>query len=150
MQKLIRQSLLMILFLTALACSNDDNNDNDTPQDLLLGTWNIMSIQVSEGEPTRFKPSDETVQITFGENGIFKGSTTVNQFNGNYNITSDTLTMTVFTTTEVGDTTYGNAFYAAITAAQIPNETFAPFKFSLGDGQLTLTFGDSGQMILEQ
>ena len=142
----MKKRLNIIWFvLLIVSCSSSD----DTADSPIVGNWRISSIKVSNATLNQLSPDNEDITMDFGSSD-FMGSTSVNQFSGTYEIENTTLTMLSFVTTEVADTQFGTAFYAAITAAQVPNTTFAQFGFSFDSGDLILTFGDGGQMILEQ
>ncbi len=137
-------SIVAICFLFVSCDSSDDGVDSP-----LLGQWRIVTIKVSEETLTQRTPSEERILITFTEDGNFSGNTSVNQFGGRYELAGSTVTLLEFTTTEVLDTTFGTTFYEAITAAIVPNRTFAQFGFSFDSQDLVLVFGNSGEMLLE-
>jgi len=137
----------IILILLLLASCNEDEAPAQTPVE---GTWRITAIKVSNASLRQLTPDNEILTIDFQADGTFTGSTSVNQFSGTYRLENTTLTMMSFTTTEVADTTFGTAFYAAITEAQVPDRTFAQFSFLLESGDLLMTFGDGGEFVLEQ
>ena len=145
MKKLISTIWVLSLLFT-LACDNSDD-PIDNP---VAGTWRIVSIQVSQDALALLTPPDERITIAFEADGTFTGTTSVNQFSGRYEFENVTLTMLEFATTEVADTTFGNAFYQSITAAQVPNTTTAQFGVSFENQDLQLVFGNSGLMILER
>ena len=126
---------------------NCDSSD-DTTDSPLSGQWRIVTIKVSDETLTQRSPSEERILITFAEDGNFSGNTTTNQFSGRYEVEGPTLTLLEFTTTEVADTTFGTTFYEAITAAIVPDRTFAQFGFSFDSQNLILIFGNSGEMVL--
>lgn len=137
--------LFTALFLGVQSCSSDDESSGENP---VFGTWRVTEIQVSQQQLSQFAPDDEDILITFNEGGSFNGETTVNQFNGRYDLDGSTLTMLEFTTTSAADTQFAGAFYNAITEAQVPNETFAQFGYSFDSQNLILVFGNSGRMVL--
>ena len=135
---------LVTLGLLLVSCNSSD----DTSENPLLGQWRIITIKVSEETLTQRSPDQEQILITFNEDGNFSGSTSVNQFSGRYELENTTLTLLEFTTTEALDTTFGTAFYDAITEAIVPDRTFAQFGFSFDSQDLILVFGNSGEMML--
>ncbi|MEM1340389.1 MAG: META domain-containing protein [Bacteroidota bacterium] len=137
---------VVLVGLLAVSCDSSD----DATSNPVLGTWRIVSIKVSDQTLTQRSPSDERITITFNEDNNFSGSTSVNQFNGRYELENTTLTLLEFTTTEVLDTTFGTVFYEAIAEAIVPDRTFAQFGSSFDSENLILVFGNSGEMILEQ
>lgn len=140
--------LLMTAFIAGFqSCNSDDDGSGDNP---VFGTWRITEVQVSQQQLTQFAPADEDILISFNEGGNFTGETSVNQLSGRYDLDGTTLTMLEFTTTEVADTPFAAAFYNAIAASQVPNETFAQFGYSFESLNLILVFGNSGRMILEK
>lgn len=137
---------LVTLCLLIVNCdSSDDTTDNP-----LSGQWRIVTIKVSDETLAQRSPSEERILITFAGDGDFSGNTSGNQFSGRYELDGSTLTLLEFTTTEVADTTFGNTFYEAITAAIVPDRTFAQFGFSFDSQDLILIFGNSGEMSLER
>lgn len=134
-----------IMLLVFVSCSEDEA-PVQTP---VGGNWRITEIKVSNAILTQRTLDNERVTLNFEDDGTFTGSTSVNQFSGTYEVENTTLTMLSFSSTEVLDTNFGAAFFAAITEAQVPNTTFAQFAFQLDSGNLLLSFGDGGQMILE-
>ncbi len=137
---------IVVLLSAFVACDDTD----DTAENPVSGEWRIVSIKVSEQVLTQRSPSDERITVVFNANGSFSGNTSVNQFDGNYELENTTLTLLDFTTTEVADTTFGTAFYESITAAIVPDRTFAQFGFSFDSQDLRLVFGNSGEMLLER
>lgn len=127
------------------SCSESD----DAAASLIAGSWRVASIKVSNATLEQLAPNNEDITFDFSDNAAYTGSTSVNQFNGTYEIESNTLTLLSFATTEIADTQLGTAFYAAITDAIVPNTTFAQFGFAFDNGDLVLTFGDGGRMVLE-
>ncbi len=147
MKKALGILFVIVLFQSViLSCSNSDDN-GESP---INGSWRISSIKISSAILNQQASANENILIDFQSNGDFDGSTSVNQFGGRFETESTTLTMLEFTTTEVVDTQFGTAFYAAITAAQVPNTTFAQFGFSFDSGDLILSFGNGGEMLLER
>ncbi len=147
---MIRISKYIFSWVTlCLLVVNCDSSD-DTTNNPLSGQWRIVSIKVSEETLTQRSPSEERILITFATDGNFSGNTSVNQFSGRYELEGATVTLLEFTTTEVADTTFGTAFYEAITTAIVPDQTFAQFGFSFESQDLILIFGNSGEMVLEQ
>lgn len=146
MKRTLFIGLLLSFLICTMACGDsDDSNDNP-----ISGEWRITSIKVSQETLAQRSPEEELILVTFNSGGSFTGSTSSNQFSGRYEVDGNTITMLEFTTTEAGDTQYGLAFYEAITAAQVPNQTFAQFGYSLNGTDLILVFGNSGEMILEK
>jgi len=140
--------VIVCFFLQGMITSCSE--DNDPAENNLIGQWRITSVQVSSASLTQFSPESETIRIVFDENGEYSGNTTVNEFSGRYQIDGiNTLTLLEFVTTEVSDTQFATAFYGAISEAILPDATFAQLGFSFDGGMLTLTFGNGGQMILE-
>ncbi|MDT0606080.1 META domain-containing protein [Croceitalea rosinachiae] len=147
MGRTLKVIVCAVLTLTIISsCSNSDDSPGESP---VTGNWRVATIKVSNATLGQLAPDNENITIDFGSNGEFSGSTSVNQFSGTYETVSNSLTMLSFTTTEVADTQFGTAFYEAITNAQVPNTTFAQFGFTFDSGELILTFGDGGQMVLE-
>lgn len=136
---------MAVLFCTIACSDSDDSNDNP-----ISGKWRITSIKVSQETLAQLSPTDENIVIAFNAGSSFSGNTSSNQFSGRYELDGSTITMLEFTTTEAGDTQFGMAFYDAITAAQVPNQTFAQFGYSFDGQDLILVFGNSGEMILEK
>ena len=139
--------ILMLSVTTVFSCSSSD--DGSSGNSAILGTWRVLEVTISEQTLTQRTPNDETLTITFENDGTFSGSTSANTFSGRYQVNNMTLTMLEFTTTEAADTTFGGAFYGAIEAAIAPNTTEALFGFSFDGQNLILIFGDQGQMVLE-
>lgn len=139
------QFLMLLYCLILVSCSDSD----DTADSPIAGNWRIASIKVSNATLIQTAPSEENITVDFQSGGNYTGNTTVNQFEGTFETENTTLTLLSFSTTEVADTQFGTAFYAAITEAQVPNTTFAQFAFQFDSGDLILTFGDGGEMVLE-
>ena len=142
-------SLLALALLSTLALSCSDSDDDATNNSPVLGTWRVLEVLVSDQTLTQRSPSDETISVTFEAGGNFTGNTSVNSFDGRYELNQSTLTMLEFTTTEVADTPFAGVFYEAIAEAIVPNSTQAQFGFSFENQNLILVFGNSGQMVLE-
>ncbi len=145
MKKLSSLLITITAFLLLLSCSDSD----DDTQNPIAGSWRVASIKVSNATLVQLAPPNEDITIDFQTDNTFVGSTSVNQFSGDYELENTTLTLLSFTTTEVADTQFGTAFYGAITEAQVPNTTVAQLRFQFDSGDLILTFGDGGEMVLE-
>lgn len=138
--------LFLVLPILLISCGEDEGVTTDA----FLGQWRIASARLSNALE-QFSPDEETVLWAFETNGNYSGNTTVNQFSGRYQLDgSNTLTILEFQTTEVADTQFATAFYAAVTEAIVPNTTFAQFGYAFSGNTLTLTFGDGGRLILER
>ncbi|MGD1944925.1 MAG: META domain-containing protein [Croceivirga sp.] len=146
MRRLLFALFIVVSLFGYQSCNTEDEGPNNNA---VLGTWRIIEVQVSQQQLAQFSPSDEDIVFMFTSEGNFSGSTSVNQFNGRYELDGTTLTMLEFTTTEVADTPFAISFYDAIAEAQVPDETFAQFGFSFESQNLILVFGNSGRMVLE-
>ena len=147
---MIRISKYIFGWVTLCVLMVNCDSSDDTADSPLSGQWRIVTIKVSDETLTQRSPSEERILIIFAEDGNFSGNTAANQFSGRYEVEGSTLTLLEFTTTEVADTPFGTTFYEAITAAIVPDRTFAQFGFSFDSQDLILIFGNSGEMVLEQ
>lgn len=139
---------VLCLFLQTLltSCGEDDGVTTNA----FIGQWRITSARLSNALE-QFAPDEETIRWVFETNENYSGNTTVNQFSGRYRLDgSNTLTLLEFQTTEVADTQFATAFYAAISEAIVPETTFAQLGYSFTGNTLTLTFGDGGRLVLER
>jgi len=140
-------ALLVILF--TYSCNESDDGGTQIANSPILGIWNVASVKVSEATLVQNSPSDETITITFEEGGTYTGSTPANTFDGRFELEgTSTLTWLEFTSTEVADTAFAGIFFEAVTAAIVPDSTFAQFRYSFDGQNMILDFGDDGQMIL--
>ncbi len=132
--------------LLGVRCDDSDDSQNN----FVTGNWRIMSVSLS-GQSTGLQtPDAEIISISFQNSERYSGTTSANTFGGNYELTGGILTLTSFTTTEVADTPFAGAFYEAISAAIVPNTTYAEFDFSVAADTLMLNFSDSGVMRLQR
>ncbi len=142
--------LIVVCCITLQSILNSCSEDNAGASNAFVGQWRIASVQVSEATLNQLSPAEETISITFDADGRYSGSTSVNQFDGRYRLDgTDTLTLLEFTTTEVADTQFATAFYAAIEAAIVPDNTFAQLGYVFEGNTVLLTFGSGGQMVWE-
>ncbi len=129
------------------SCSEDDS----IASNVFVGEWRITSIQVSEATLNQLSPTEETISITFNADGSYSGNTSVNAFGGRYRLDgTNTLTLLEFMTTEVADTQFATAFYAAIEAAIVSDSTFAQLSYVFEGNTVRLTFGAEGEMVGER
>ena len=147
MKRLTPFLLLCLSIQTLLiSCGEDDG----VTANAFLGQWRVTSARLSNALE-QFSPDEETILWDFETNENYSGNTTVNQFSGRYRLDgSNTLTLLEFQTTEVADTQFATAFYAAISEAIVPDTTFAQLGYDFSGNTLTLTFGDGGRLVLER
>jgi len=65
------KKLITILFLTLIvsSCSNDDDDNTINPSDLIIGLWNMETI---DGEPLSYYGGfDNDIRFEFLPNGVF-------------------------------------------------------------------------------
>lgn len=110
------KNILLILVLAFISCNNDNKESQETS---VLGTWKLMSfVNESNGSilvANDFSNSPE-ITITFNQELNFTGNTVRNNFFGKYSISESEklLTFIDFATTEVNETEWGNLFYDSL------------------------------------
>ncbi len=107
------KNILLILVLALISCNNDNTESDETN---VLGTWKLMSF-VNEANGSILVANDFSnspeITITFNQELNFTGNTVRNNFFGKYSIseTEKLLTFKNFSTSEVNESEWGNLFY---------------------------------------
>lgn len=110
------KNILLILVLALISCNNDNTESQETN---VLGTWKLMSfVNESNGSilvANDFSNSPE-ITITFNQELNFTGNTVRNNFFGKYSISEreKLLTFIDFSTSEVNESEWGNLFYDSL------------------------------------
>lgn len=144
---------LLLSFLWALhACDTDVNSPPlQFGEPTLSGEWHVVAIHNSSPQgPTSAPLEGEVISIVFDGIGAFVGSTSANDFAGDYNIQNNVLSFTELLSTDALDTAYGTIFFDAMDASVNSANNNQEFALSFANGQLTLTYADFRFLTLEK
>jgi len=140
---------VLLMLLLNLGCSTDSEDITNTE---ILGEWNIVAIHNSSPSgPTIGPNSGEIISIRFSQNGDFNGTTSANTYGGGYSTSATVLFIKEMITTEVADTTFGQAFYEAFNESRNTETKFSEFEINLQDeNTLTLEYQDFKFLTLQK
>ncbi|MEK6152698.1 META domain-containing protein [Flavobacteriaceae bacterium 3-367] len=144
--------VLVCLFWAFNACDTDVNSPPllfGAPT--LSGEWHVVAIHNSSPQgPTSAPLEGEIISIVFDGVDSFVGSTSANDFAGDYAIQNNVLSFTGLLSTDALDTAYGTIFFDAMDASVNSTTNNQEFALSFANGQLTLTYADFRFLTLEK
>ncbi|KQC30474.1 hypothetical protein [Flagellimonas eckloniae] len=126
-----KKTVACLLFSLIFSC----NNDSETIENqIILGTWHVVAIHSSSPTGLTLGPNtEEVISIIFPRNGEFMGTTSVNSFGGRSSSTENMLFIEEMVTTEVADTSFGQAFYDAFNESINSETGFSEFEIAVQD-----------------
>lgn len=129
----IKTTITCFLFSLIFSC----NNDSETIENQnILGTWHVVAIHSSSPTGPTLGPNTEegeVISIIFPSNGEFMGTTSANSFGGRSSSTENKLFIQEMVTTEVADTSFGQAFYEAFNESINSETGFSEFEITIQD-----------------